>query len=50
MKTYIVKAYADEDGLPTKKAIIRAENQDEAEKIAWEMFCEYHEVGVWEKK
>lgn len=49
MKNYTVKAYGDEYCLPTKTATIRAENIDEAQEIAWSMFGEYEDVGVWEE-
>ena len=48
MKNYTVKAYGDEYGLPTKTATIQAENKEEAQEIAWCMFGEYEDVGVWE--
>lgn len=48
MKKYSVKAYGDEYGLPTKSATITARSREEALEIAWSMFPEYDDVGVWE--
>ena len=51
-KWYIV-AYPEYEGgstLPKKQAIIEAETRDEAENMAWRMFPEYHEVGVYRKE
>lgn len=48
MKRFTVKAYGEEYGLPTKTAIIEAENREEAIEKAWDKFPEYEDVGVWE--
>lgn len=48
MKKYTVLAY-EEDGYPRQSATIEAENRTQAQRKAWEMFPEYHEVGVFEK-
>ena len=44
MKKYLVKAYGEEYGLPTKSAVIEAESRDEALAKAWRMFPEYEDV------
>lgn len=42
-----VVAYADpEMGLKMKSAIVSADSRDEAERKAWQMFPEYHELLV----
>jgi hypothetical protein len=47
---YTVKAYGEEsEGLKTITTTIEADSDREAKKKAWEMFPEYHEVGVWKK-
>ena len=48
VKKYDVIAYPDEDGYPRKETTISAENQQQAESIAWRLFPEYHEIGVYE--
>ena len=48
MKTYSVKAYGEEYGLPNKSVIIEAENIADASEKAWSMFPEYEDVWVWE--
>ena len=48
MKKYSVKAYGEEYGLPTKTAIIEAENKEDALKKTCDKFPEYEDVGVWE--
>ena len=49
MGRYLVRAYADEEyGLKEQKVIIKAENYAKAKEKAWDMFAEYHEIGVWE--
>lgn len=50
MKKYRVIAYPDEDGYPTQRqeTTIEAENHEQAEKIAFRLFPEYHEVGAFE--
>jgi hypothetical protein len=50
MKKYEVIAYPDEDGYPRKSAIINANSQEQAQDMAWRLFPEYHEVGVFEMK
>ena len=50
MKRYTVIAYPDEDGYPRQETTIKAENTKQAQDIAWRMFPEYHEVGVYEMK
>lgn len=46
---YIVKAYANaEYGLKSQTVTITAENYEEAERKAFNMFDEYEEIGVWE--
>ena len=51
MKKYLVKAYCDnERGLKTQEKIITAENDAEAHIVAYKMFPEYKEVGVWEEE
>ena len=48
MPKYIVKAYPRaEYGLKGQETTIEAKNHEEAEKKAFEMFCEYDEIGVW---
>ena len=50
MKFFVVKAYADADcGLKEQTAVIKAENREEAMRIAWKMFPEYHQVGAFEQ-
>lgn len=47
---YTVVAYADpECGLKKRKVSIEADNHKDAEAKAWDMFPEYHEVGVYEE-
>ena len=48
MKQYQIKAYGEEYGLPNKSATIEAENKEQAQARAWEMFPEYDDVGVSE--
>ena len=48
MKKYDVIAYADEDGNPRREGVVEAENHAEAERKAWHMFPEHHEIGVFE--
>ena len=53
MKKYNIIAYAECEGnyyLPRKEKTITARNHDEAERIAWREFPEYHEIGVWEEE
>lgn len=50
MKKYEVIAYPDEDGYPRQSTIIYAKNHDQAQDMAWRLFPEYHEVGVFEMK
>ena len=47
---YHVIAYADEDGYSRRETVIEARDTDEALYMAWRMFPEYHEVGVFETK
>lgn len=49
-KKWTIVAYPefDEGGLPRKEQVIYAEDHDEAMKIAWRTFPEYHEVGAYE--
>lgn len=51
MKKYCIVAYAECEGtyyLPRKEKIITARNHREAERIAFQEFPEYHEVGAYE--
>lgn len=48
MKKYRVIAYPDEDGYPRRESIIEAENHEQAERMAFRLFPEYHEVGAFE--
>ena len=51
MKKYTVIAYGDyERGLKRKEITISAKDEEEAWVIAWKMFCEYKEIGVWEQE
>lgn len=50
MKKYTVVAYPDEDGYPKKETTIEAKDEQQAQSIAWRLFPEYHEVGVFEEK
>ena len=44
-----VIAYADpEMGLKKNCAFVWADSREEAERKAWAMFPEYHEIGVFE--
>lgn len=49
-KKWTIVAYpeCDEGYLPRKEQIIYADNHDEAMRIAWRSFPEYHEVGAYE--
>ena len=48
MPKYTVKAYPRaEYGLKGQEITITAKNHEEAENKAFEMFCEYDEIGVW---
>lgn len=48
-KEFSVVAYPDEEGgLKKQTATVRAEDIYQAYDIAWQMFPEYHEIGVWE--
>ena len=47
---YRITAYGEEYDLPNKSAIIEAENKEQAQARAWEMFPEYDDVGVSEMK
>ena len=49
-KKWTIVAYPerDEGYLPRKEEIVYAENHDEAMRIAWRVFPEYHEVGAYE--
>ena len=47
MAKFIVKAYGDEDsGLRTKRVTIDADDIDEAQAMAWELFPEYDDISV----
>lgn len=48
MKKYNVIAYADEEGNKRKEAVVEAENYTQAQIKAWNMFPEWHEIGVFE--
>lgn len=48
MKEYTVIAYPDENGYPRKETTIKANTQQQAYDMAWSLFPEYHEVGVFE--
>ena len=48
MKTYQIKAYGEEYGLPNKTKIIEAESKAEAEQKAWCIFGEYDDISVSE--
>lgn len=51
MKKYLIKAYGDyERKLKEQTKIIEANDEEEAWVIAWKMFCEYKEIGVWEQE
>lgn len=51
MKVFLIKAYADtEYGLKEQKTFIKAESREEAKRVAWEKFPEYHQVGVFEQE
>lgn len=50
MAKYHVIAYTDEDGYSRRETVIEARDTDEALYMAWRMFPEYHEVGVFEAK
>ena len=50
MKKYTVVAYHDEDGYPRQSITIEATDQEQAQRIAWRLFPEYHEVGVFEQR
>ena len=49
-KKWTIVAYpeCDEGYLPRKEQIIYADDHDEAMRIAWRTFPEYHEVGAYE--
>jgi hypothetical protein len=49
-KKWTIVAYpeSDEGYLPRKEEIIYANDHDEAMRIAWRTFPEYHEVGAYE--
>jgi hypothetical protein len=49
-KKWTIVAYpeCDEGYLPRKEQIIYANDHDEAMRIAWRTFPEYHEVGAYE--
>ncbi len=52
MAKWYVVAYPEYEGgciLPKRQKIIEAETREEAQNIAWRMFPEYHEVGVYRK-
>ena len=48
MARYDVIAYPDEEGNKRQSTIIKAENYENALKMAWRMFPEHHEIGVYE--
>ena len=48
MKKYDVIAYADDEGNKRQTGVVYAQSHEEAEKKAWHMFPEHHEVGVFE--
>lgn len=50
MKKFTVIAYSDEDGYPRRETTIKADNYEQAQDMAWRLFPEYHEVGVFEEK
>ena len=50
MKNFTVIAYPDENGYPKRETIIKAKDEQQAQRIAWRLFPEYHEVGVFEEK
>jgi hypothetical protein len=44
-----VIAYADpEMGLTKRRDFVWADTREEAERKAWKLFPEYHEIGVFE--
>ena len=47
MKKWNIIAYAEE-GLPRREKTIYAKDHDEAQRLAWREFPEYHEVGAFE--
>lgn len=51
MSKWTIVAYPDEENYSTgkKSKVIEAKDHDEAMKIAWSEFPEYHEVGAFEE-
>ena len=51
MNEFIVVAYPDpEYGLPKQEKTIIAATLESAKEWAYQLFPEYHEIGVYEKK
>lgn len=48
MARYEIVAYPDEEGNTRQSTIIRAESYEKALDMAWRIFPEHHEVGVYE--
>lgn len=47
-EVYLIKAYADKERrLEEKKQIVRAENELKAKVMAYKLFPEYKEIGVY---
>ena len=51
MAKWRIVAYPDEENytMGRKEKVILAENHDEAMRIAWREFPEYHEVGAYKE-
>ena len=50
MSKWHIVAYGEpEEGLKSKEITIEANTREEAERIAWREFPEYHEIGVYRK-
>jgi hypothetical protein len=52
LKVFTVVAYAecDEGYLPRQETTIMAIDHSDAQRQAWRLFPEHHEVGVFEKE
>lgn len=52
MTKWKIVAYPDEENysMGRKEKIIEAIDKTQAQRIAWQTFPEYHEVGVYEVK
>lgn len=50
MRAFKIVAYSDSEcGLKERRVCIKAENYEQAKRIAWTMFPEYHQIGVFEQ-